>query len=264
MRLRRNYIDGPVGQVHLRIGGGGRPLYLLHQSPKSGMEMETLGRVLAAARCVVAPDYPGYGFSDPTAQQSAASIPTYAASVWAVADHYGHERVELFGNHTGGMVAAEMARQQPDRVEAIAMISAPILTAQEAADFDAYFQPIPLDRAGVRFTTMWARIQAASAPGVTLEMKARSFLQNLLGGEGYEWGHAAAFAYAEAFAESLAALECPVLVFNPADELAQATRRAGAVLRNGKVVEKPDWGHGLLELKAEALAAEVLAFFAGG
>jgi pimeloyl-ACP methyl ester carboxylesterase len=263
IKLRRTYVDGQFGQIHLRMGGAGAPLYLLHQSPKSGLEMDTLGRLLAQQRCVVAPDYPGYGLSDPPPGQTAATIAAYAEAVWAVADHLGHPRVQLFGNHTGAMVAAEMARQQPDRVGAIAMISAPILTPQEAADFDAYFQPIPLDAAGTRFSTMWARIAAVAAPGVTLEMKARSFLQNLFGGEAYEWGHHAAFAYAARFAETLAALACPVLVFNPADELAPATRRAAAILRTGRVVEKPDWGHGLLEVKAAALAAELRDFLDG-
>lgn len=263
-RPRRAYGDGPFGQMHWRAtpgpaGATARPLYCLHQSPKSGLEMETLlGRF--SDRPAVAPDYPGYGLSDPPPSADAATIEAYAESVWAVADALGHERVDLFGHHTGAKVAAAMAVARPDRVGAIVMVSAALVTPAERAAFEAYFQPVPLDEAGTRFTSMWARIHHHAGPGMTLEMKARSFLQNLMGGEGYEWGHAAAFAYDAPFREALASLPHPILVLNPEDELTEATRRAEGLLRNGRLQELPGWGHGMVELRATELARLIAAF----
>lgn len=261
---RRAYVDGPFGQVHLRgvrarVVPCKRPLYALHQSPKSGLEMEKL-LACFMDRDAVAPDYPGYGLSDPPPAEAAATIEAYAESVWAIADALGHERIDLFGNHTGAKVAAAMAMACPQRVGAVVMVSAALLTEEERAAFEAYFQPVPLDAAGTRFTTMWARIHRHAGPGVTLEMKARSFLQNMMGGEAYEWGHAAAFAYDAPFREALATLPHPILVLNPDDELTEATRRAAGLLRRGRVLELPGWGHGLLELHAAELAALIADF----
>ena len=215
--------------------------------------METLLTCLSG-REAVAPDYPGYGQSDAPPEQACATIEAYATSVWAVADALGHERIDVFGNHTGGKVAAAMAMAQPDRVGAIVMVSAALVTPEERAAFEAYFQPVPLDEAGTRFTGMWARIHHHAGPGMSLELKARSFLQNLMGGEAYEWGHAAAFAYDAPFKEALAALAHPILVLNPDDELTEATNRAEGLMRNGRILDLPGWGHGLLELRAQELA----------
>lgn len=257
--LRRAYADGPFGQVHARVARPDtarfRPLVCLHQSPKSGLEMEAVMRACAHDRVVLAPDYPGYGMSDPPPSEADASIQVYARAMWAAVDHWCGGPVDLFGNHTGAMVAAEMARVRPHDVGAIMMVSSPILTQEERAAFAAYFTPIPLDKAGTRFTTMWSRIRDHAGPGVALEWMARSFMQNLLGGEQYEWGHAAAFAYAEHLPDVLAALAHRIVVINPADELQDATRRAGPIFRNGAIVEKPDWGHGFLDVHAEAVAA---------
>ena len=263
-RPRRAYGEGPFGQLHYRwregpAGGAAQPLYCLHQSPKSGLEMEALLGWFDD-RPTVAPDYPGYGMSDAPPNEDAATIEAYAAGVWAVADALGHERIDLFGNHTGAKVAAAMALARPERVGAVVMVSAALLTPEERAAFGAYFQPVPLDEAGTRFTSMWARIHHHAGPGVTLEMKARSFLQNLMGGEAYEWGHAAAFAYDTPFREALATLPHPILVLNPEDELTEATRRAAGVLRNGWILELPGWGHGMLELRAAELARLIARF----
>lgn len=258
MKPRRTYFDGAFGQIHVRVAMAKSPtrpaLYCLHQSPKCGLEFERFAKAASGERDVVAPDYPGYGLSDPPPTQADATIQTYAAEVWRVADVLGHDRIDLFGNHTGSKVAAEMAMQRPDRVGAIVMVSAPILTEEERAHFVEYFSPTPLDRAGTRFRLQWERVVHHAGPGVTLDMMARSYVQNLLGGEAYEWGHAAAFAYDAPFQTALRTLPQPIFVLNPADDLQEATRRAAPLLRNGRIIEVPQWGHGFLDAFAEDAA----------
>jgi pimeloyl-ACP methyl ester carboxylesterase len=203
----------------------------------------------------MAPDHPGYGMSDPPPSENEATIGAYARAAWAAADAFGFAKVDLFGNHTGGLVAFEMARTAPDRVGAIVTVSAPILAEEERQRFLAYFSPIPLDEAGTRFTTMWARIRQHAAPGVGLEGMARSLLQNLMGGERYEWGHAAAFNWAPELDRVLPALHHPITIINPADELQDHTRRAAALMQSGMIVEKPNWRHGFLDLFPQDVAA---------
>lgn len=62
--IRRRIVDTPHGQVHVRATDGeGRPLLLLHQSPRSGLMFEPL--MERVDRPAIAPDRIGYGYSDP-------------------------------------------------------------------------------------------------------------------------------------------------------------------------------------------------------
>lgn len=249
----RSYTDGSFGQIHLRAvspapESSHLPLYCLHQSPKCGLEFETFMREMGEDRTVVAPDYPGYGQSDAPALQELATVPAYAEACWQVADALGHDRIDLFGNHTGSKVAAEMALQQPGRVGAIVMVSAALLTPEERARFSDYFTPVPVDEAGTRFTTMWERIVQRRAPGVPLELLATSLMMNMLGGEAYEWGHDAAFAYDEPFVRALKTLPHRISVLNPADDLQEPTRRARGMMRNGEIIECPQWGYHFMDI----------------
>lgn len=249
----RRYIDGHFGQIHVRVAAPAvpsahLPLYCLHQSPKSGLEFETFMQEMSKDRIVVAPDYPGYGQSDAPGSEELASVPAYAEACWQVADSLNHDRIDLFGNHTGSKVATEMALQHPGRVGAIAMVSAALLTADERAWFSDYFKPVPLDVAGTRFTTMWERIVKRRGPGVPLELLATSLLMNLMGGEAYEWGHAAAFSYDAPFVRALKTLPHRITILNPADDLHEATRRAESIMLNGEIIDCPQWGYNFMDL----------------
>lgn len=263
VKSRRIYLNGTYGQIHVRISEPEnpteRPLYCAHQSPKCGAEFDAFMEKAATDRVVVAPDYPGYGMSDHPQSEAEATIPTYAESFWQVADQLDHHRIDIFGNHTGGKVAVEMACQYPDRVGSIVMVSAAVLTDEERSAFSEFFQPVPLDEAGTRFKIMWERIIERRGPGVTLEMLAKSFAMNLTGGEAYEWGHHAAFAYGAPFDEALKRLPHRITILNPKDDLTESTRRAEGMIRNGEIVELPDWGYNFMDVWPEKTAALVRA-----
>lgn len=263
MTVRRAYIDGAQGQIHYRIAAaqteaGKPPLICLHQSPKCGLEFETFMQVANRDRIVVAPDYPGYGMSDAAPSEDETTIAMYAEEMWRVADTLASETVDLFGNHTGAKVAAEMAIQRGGHVHAIAMISAAILTDEERATFKDMFTPIPLDKAHTRFRVSWERIVDRQGPGQTLEMLDRSMYMNMMGGEAYEWGHVAAFAWGKPFDEALGLLPHRITLLNPTDDLTECTRRAAGMMRNGEVVECPQWGYGFLDAFPEESADLVL------
>ncbi len=264
VQVRRGYVDGGFGQIHYRIAqpeseSDKPPIYCLHQSPKCGEEFERFIAVAGETRTVVAPDYPGYGMSDAPPSEDKTSIALYARCMWETADRLGHAHVDLFGNHTGSKVAVEMAVQRPAAVNAITMVSAAILTDEERAMFSDMFTPIPLDTAGTRFSETWARIVDRQGPGQTLEMMSASFRMNLMGGEAYEWGHTAAFAYAKPFDEALTSLPHRITILNPTDDLTAATRRANGLMRNGEVIECPHWGYGFLDAFPHDAADLVLA-----
>ena len=262
----RRFIDGTFGQLHLRMHAPTiqrtRPLACLHMSPKSGRIFARFCQAMATDRLVLAHDYPGYGESDPPPATPPASIADYAHSLWDVLDALDAGSVDLLGYHTGALVAAEAARQQPQRIVGIVMVGAPVFTPPELAAVGQYFAPIPLDREGTRFATMWARVVEHAGPGASLEMLAESFAENLRAGEAYEWGHRAAFSYAPQFADVVSQLPHRITVINPADDLQEQTPRIGPFLRNGMIINRPDWGHGFLDAftqEAVALVRQALA-----
>ncbi len=261
--MRKTYVDGQFGQIHVRVAEARSdhnrlPLFCLHQSPKCGLEFATFMTEAARDRAVYAPDYPGYGMSDPAPSEDETTIPMYAENMWRAADAFGLERLDLFGNHTGAKVAAAMALQHPDRVGSIAMVSAAILTDEERALFKDMFSPIPLDAEHTRFRTTWQRIIERRGPGQTLEMLDRSMFMNLMGGEAYEWGHVAAFAWGAPYDNALETLPHRITILNPADDLTECTRRAIPLLRNGEVIECPQWGYGFMDAFPKETADLVL------
>ena len=264
MRVRKAYVDGQYGQIHYRIADAQSkadkpPLLCLHQSPKCGLEFAEFMQAAAHDRTVIAPDYPGYGMSDAAPSEELTTIPMYAEEMWRLVDHLSLDRLDLFGNHTGSKVAAEMAMQQPERVRSIAMVSAAILTDEERAMFTDMFTPIPLDEAHTRFKTSWARVLERRGPGQTLEMLDRSMHMNMMGGEAYEWGHVAAFAWGGPYEDALKQLPHRITILNPADDLTECTRRATAIMKNGEVIECPQWGYGFMDAFPVQVAELVLS-----
>ncbi|MEM9233297.1 MAG: alpha/beta hydrolase [Pseudomonadota bacterium] len=256
---RKLYVDGEFGQIHLRMAGeksSRPPLVCLHQSPKNSLEFEIFLHHAAKDRLVIAPDYPGYGMSDPPSSQEQATIHAYARNMWRVVDTFSLKRIDLFGNHTGGIVAIEMARQQPERIRGIAMVTAALLTEDERTNYLEYFRPIPLDHEGTRHRVNWARIIENADSEWPLDLQNRSFLQTCMAGEAYEWGHYAAFTYPH-FEEGLRTLPHHKIILNPDDMLQGPTRRAREVVRNGEIIECPQWGFGLLDIHAPEIAALV-------
>jgi len=265
-RIRREYVDGSFGQIHVRIAKpkqptSAPPLYCLHQSPKSSLEFEGFMEAASIDREVIAFDYPKYGMSDGPDREEDISIKAYAQAGWQVVKALGHKTIDLFGNHTGGKVAVEMTTMRPQRVNAIAMVSAAILTAEERASFENMFTPIPLDEKGTRFQTNWARIveRKADSEGLTLEMMERSFYMTMMAGEAYEWGHTVAFAYDKEFNERISKIQQRITVLNPDDDLQHCTPRVAKLLRNGEVVETPHWSHNFLMSDPKGVASLIRA-----
>lgn len=256
----RRYVQGPFGQVHLREAGtsGDPPMMLLHMSPLSAREFDEVMAPLAeTGRFVVAPDYPGYGESDPV-PGGAPTVEHYAQSCWTVADALGLGRLDFVGHHTGSKVATEMAYRRPSDVAALVLISVGVMTTEERAAASADYEPVPLDEAGTRYAKLWDLIVRHRGPGQTMEMAGTAFAEALRGGEAYEAGHHAAFAYNDVFKKRARALDHPVTVLNPKDDLWAITPRAEHLFRNVRLRSFPDWGHGFLDAYPQEAARAIV------
>lgn len=267
MSVKRRFIDADHGQLHLRVAGHSslnersKPAIIcLHMVPKSGRSFANLLPELASERVAIAPDYPGYGESDPFSTIAEPSIDDYATSIHQLIGAYELNKIDLVGYHTGSMVAVAIAHRYPGLVRKVVNISAPIFTDAELAEFHQHYAPVPLDEAGTRFSTMWQRIMYHRGPGMTLEMAANSLAENLRAGERYEDGHRAAFNFSKRYVTLLEVIKQPVWVMNLADDLSEHTRRASDHLNNGFVTEFPAWGHGCLDRWPAEIAQEILGF----
>ncbi|WLP88645.1 MULTISPECIES: alpha/beta hydrolase [Gordonia] len=128
--VRCGYADTDLGQLHYAEagGGGGAPVLLLHQTPRSWDEYREVLPLLAANRRVIAMDMYGFGLSAKPPVGTPQTIEQYALGAITLLDALGIEKFSIVGHHTGSFVASEVASAVPDRVAAL------VLSGAEYAD----------------------------------------------------------------------------------------------------------------------------------
>ena len=119
--------DLRVGEVtiHLRRGGKGPPLLLLHGNPLTHVMWHKIAPRLAQHYTVIASDLRGYGDSSKPrggGDHGAYSFRTMANDQVAVMKHFGFEQWFVAGHDRGGRVAHRMALDHPRRVAKVAFL----------------------------------------------------------------------------------------------------------------------------------------------
>jgi len=130
--IERSFVSVPSGRVHLAAAGAGRPVLLLHQTPRSWDEFREVLPLLGRHYRAIAMDTLGFGDSDslPLAE---VSIENLAAGAHDVLAALGHRSAVIVGHHTGAAIAAEMAAAHPDRVAALVLSASPYVDAARRA-----------------------------------------------------------------------------------------------------------------------------------
>jgi pimeloyl-ACP methyl ester carboxylesterase len=155
--MRRAYADTRFGQIHYVEEGGGAPVLLLHQTPRSWDEYRDVLPVLGRTRHAIAMDTLGFGASAAPAEPW--SIELFAAGVTALCQALGLESVDLVGHHTGGVVALEVAAAHPDLVRSLVLSGVPFVDAARRRRVAA---APPIDEVtdrpdGFHLVTLWRR-----------------------------------------------------------------------------------------------------------
>jgi len=260
--VRRHYVDGPHGQMHLRVArpdaATAPPLLCIHMSPMTGRVFERVLGEIGRDRLALAFDTPGYGQSD--APAAPPSIEDYAAALLAGLEAFGVTGpVDLAGYHTGGMTALAMAALAPARVRRLVVIGAAILTDAERQAFSAHYGPKAPDADGGHLLRRWRGfVYHHLRPGVALADVADAFREAMTGGANDWWGHAAAFAFDQAAA--LARLDQPALILNLGDDLSAYAARAAGLAPRSHLLDLPGWGHGFLDQHSADAAALLRSF----
>ena len=256
IHVRRQYVEGPYGQVHLyRAGEAGarRPLICFHQSPLSGRTFDALMREMGRDRLVLAPDTPGFGHSD--APPEPLSIAGYAEAHGKVLDAMDLGPIDVLGVHTGARIAVEFTRARHERVRHVTLVGAAVYTDEERAAQRAWTgrSLAPTEGSdGAHVLRMWNNWAQFRGPGATDAMIER-YLSDSLRQRG-SGADAMRAVFSHDMDTALRDLDQPVLVFNVRDDIYEATKRSAACLKNGRVVDLSPTGLWPLETRTREIA----------
>lgn len=151
----RDHVNVPRGRVHLRLSGPDRnPIIAFHSAPGSAAPLKPLLAGLGATRRVIAPDFIGNGDSDKP--DGPVDIATLARDALAVADALGLATFDLWGTHTGALIALDAAILAPARVGRVILEAPPLLSPAFTADLLAnYFPELRPDKWGLYLQQAW-------------------------------------------------------------------------------------------------------------
>jgi len=110
--------------LHVRIGGKGPAVLLLHGYGETGDMWAPLAAELAPGHVVVVPDLRGIGLSSRPA--SGYDKKTQAGDIAGVLDALKIEKADLVTHDIGNMVGYAFAAQHPDRVTKFVLMDAPL------------------------------------------------------------------------------------------------------------------------------------------
>ena len=139
-------VDVGEARIHVRIGGDGPPIVLLHGHPRTGSTWHRVAPLLVEhGRTVVVPDLRGYGRSTappPQPDHAQASKRAMAEDVRELMHRLGHDRFDVVGHDRGSYAAFRLAMDHPEAVRRVALLDClPIVEH--------------LDRITPEFATQW-------------------------------------------------------------------------------------------------------------
>ncbi|MFN3621486.1 MAG: alpha/beta fold hydrolase, partial [Nitrososphaerales archaeon] len=127
--MRRGFVDTAEGQIHYREDGAGKPVVLLHQTPRSSDEYLDVLPIIGQRYHAIAMDTIGFG--DSYKPKKSCSIEDYAEGVITFLNQMNIAKVSLVGHHTGGVIALEVAASYPERVEKLVLSAIPYIDEEE-------------------------------------------------------------------------------------------------------------------------------------
>jgi pimeloyl-ACP methyl ester carboxylesterase len=111
--------------LHVRSGGAGPAVVLLHGYGETGDMWAPLARDLARNHTVIVPDLRGMGLSSQPVS-GGFTKKTQAEDVAGVMTALGVDKADVVAHDIGNMVAFQFAAVHPDRVRRLVMIDAPV------------------------------------------------------------------------------------------------------------------------------------------
>jgi pimeloyl-ACP methyl ester carboxylesterase len=271
--IRRQYVDGPFGQIHMHVARPvrsaalqRRPLVCFHPTAVSGHYYRDLMLRMGRDRLVIAPDTPGYGRSDPPPEPQ--SMKVLAQSAAAALDALGFGRrgegaVDMLGFHTGVFLATELAIERPDLVHRLVLPGIPFYEpAVQKEKYAQYAKAVPFDEAGSKVRKEWAFWVEQRDPRTSVGRGAENFADQLQSLDRGWWAYHSVFSYPAQ--DRLPLVRQPVLVPLIADSLQLNTLAATALFANVTVEDLTDIQRSFFVVGADRLASLCRRFLDSG
>jgi pimeloyl-ACP methyl ester carboxylesterase len=268
--VRNGYVDNRFGQLHFTmatppIAKAARrtPIVMFHQTVNAAIESRPLFDELAKDRVVIAVDTPGYGNSDGPAQPI--TIEDYAAAIAEGLRGLGYgprHPVDVFGLHTGALIAAELAIAEPKTVRR-AVLSGVYVVPEER--WKKALATLPPYKTSAEYFDWVVGIlprlrQYAQERGIPDADWGRITVESLRPLVRREYGHDAAFRYAERAPRRLPLLTQPVLLLAVGDSLRQPTLDSRPLFRNVEVADLPQYLDGAFYPDVAPIAGALRGF----
>jgi pimeloyl-ACP methyl ester carboxylesterase len=121
-KIEQIQTDG--ARLHVRVGGSGPAVVLLHGFGDTGDMWAPMAAALARDHRVVVPDLRGMGLS--SRPEGGYDKKTQAADIRAVLDKLGIDKAHVVGHDIGTMVAYAYAASYPDKTATLVVMDAPV------------------------------------------------------------------------------------------------------------------------------------------
>ena len=261
--MRLQYFDSSYGQIHLRyLQARGEktspPLVCLHPIPSSGLYLTSIMPLLNQERDVIAPDYPGYGGSQPLTNKPA--IKDFAqAVIEALGNSSFAGPFDLFGFHTGSLVGPEISLIQGDMVRRLILVDVPYF--EKALREELYDEVTSSDKITNEMESLssaWEFNIDSRIGDVPLERAFELFVEHLRTGNNSTLGFHAAFTYP--CEEQFPKIQHPVLVIATQSGLLQPSREAARKLQNCSLVECLNIQSAVMETGIEEIAQTTCSY----
>ena len=159
--VKRRFLNLREGQIHYRelgnLSNENTLLVMLHASPSSSFSLVPLMNALCGCEClpIYAPDTPGNGDSfKPKINEP--DINYYAETVTRQMVILGQKKINVYGTHTGGSIAIELAIQKPNLVNKLIVDGIGIYSEEEKNDMLKNYAPeIKPDLMGSQINWAW-------------------------------------------------------------------------------------------------------------
>jgi pimeloyl-ACP methyl ester carboxylesterase len=155
--IRRGFVDVTGGQIHYREAGphDAPVVVLVHASPGSARGLEPLARALSRERRVIAPDTMGNGDSSGI-MPDRPEIAFFADRLREALEGLSVTRCDLYGTHTGGSIAAQLAISEPGRVARLVLDGIGLYPDQLRTEIlDRYAPALQADLHGSHLNWIW-------------------------------------------------------------------------------------------------------------
>jgi pimeloyl-ACP methyl ester carboxylesterase len=258
----RRFVATPRARIHIANAGEGRPVLLLHQTPRSWDEYRDVLPLIGRHYRTIAMDTVGFGDSAALPFEDN-SIEAWCACAFDLLDALELPKVAIVGHHTGAAIAIEMAAARPERIVAAVLSAPPYVDAERRANAAGkrVVDEVTPDTDGSHLLALW-QMRQPDYPAGGINLLDRFIVDALKAGPLAAEGHRVVNGYA--METRLPLVRCPVQVLAPAADphafpvagkVAGAISGASIVEIAGAMVPFPDQ-------MPEVFAEAVLAFLA--